>query len=350
MIYLPKRLGIRKYSRIAKLAAAGIALVFVAGCSTAQKTPNETYVPDSISPALRVVAVDLVSVLTQLPGYETWSMTTQVSPATSEFGEALASAIRNAGYGLQRVSADQGINYLEYRKNVSLTDVGEMTAFELQIRGVTVSRNYQWIGSRWLPSSAVRISGVEPTPVNVYNDLYGKAGITTKLVTGVEFYDNSGRVVASQASTTKVSGDSGEQAEEQSILDRGRSTIFQRQRALAGADKRTFEPVSAVTLRFPSNDPMVLGEPNKLAIMSILKQMDTTSDRFLIQGCSGQSLAWDGTEVLSLERQQRVNQELLAAGVQSKSIRETGCFQSDKSLKLTKQSVRLTLQRATQPL
>jgi len=350
MIYLSRRLGLHKFSRVTKFAAISLALAFVAGCSTTQGTSIEPVTPSPADASLRVVAIDLVSVLTQLPGYETWSMTTQVSPATSEFGEALIVAMRNAGYGLQRVTADQGRNYLEYRKNVTLTDARTVTAFELEVRDVTLSRNYQWVGSRWLPSSPVRIRGVEPTPVNVYSDLHGKEGITTKLVTGVQFIDSSDRVIASQSSITRISGDRDEQIEEQSVLDRGRSTTFTRQRALADTDTRTYRPVSAVTLRFPSKNPSVLGELNKRAIVSILKKMDATSDRFLIQGCSQQSLAWDGTEVLSLERQQRVNQELLVAGVDPKAIRESGCFQSDESVNLSKQSVRLTLQRAIQPL
>ena len=372
MFHLSKRTEKHKHIRVAKLFAVGAALVLTAGCATTQDSAPELIAPDAgigagsaaglssapvalntserpeaIDPTLRVVAVDLVSVLAQLPGYEAWSLTAQVSPATSSFGEELIGVMRKAGYGVQRVSADQGRNYLEYSKNVTLTNDSESTAFEIRVRDVSVSRNYQWIGSRWIPSSPVRIEGIKPTTVNVYNDLHGKEGITTKLVTGVQFVDNSGRIVSSQASIQRISGNPSDQVEEQNVLNMSRASVFSRQRS--NDDLRTYRPVSVVTLTFPSNNPNVLGELNKQAISSILEQMDASSDRFVIQGCSrGQSLAWDGTEVLSLERQQRVNTELLVAGVKAESIQETDCFQTAKNL--PRQSVLLTLQRATQPL
>ena len=358
MNQLSRRIGFRSHHRIAKLSSVLTVLVFVAGCATTAQqapiepntTPSEQTAANPTDPTLRIVAVDLISVLSQLPGYETWSMTAQVSPTSSKFGEALVVAMRDAGYGVQRVSADQGLNYLEYRKNVTLTDSSETTAFELEVRDVTVSRNYQWVGSRWIPSSAVRIRGVKPTPVNIYNDLHSKQGITTTLVTGVQFLDKSGRVVASQANTTKISGDTEKLVEEQSVLNKSRASVFTRQRSNASSDHRTYRPISEVTLTFPSKDPNVLGEMNKLAIMTIMKQMDSASDRFLIQGCHSQSLAWDGTELLSLERQLRVNQELLVAGVNPEAIQESGCSQENTQLNLPRKSIRLTLQRATQPL
>ena len=349
MIYLSKRIKHRKHN--ATFAAIGIALVLIVGCSTAQKAPIDSNESEKPDPSLGAIAVDLVSVLGQLPGYESWAMTAQVSPATSSFGDSLINAMRNAGYGLQRVSADQGINFLEYSKTQTSTDSGDTTEFELAVRDVSVSRNYQWIGARWIPSSAVRITGVKPTPINVYNDLYGKKGTTTKLVTGVQFIDKSGRILSSQASTGRVSGDIDEKFGEQNVLNKSRASVFTRQRSSADEDTRTYRPVSAVTLKFPTKDPSVLGDRNKRAIITLMKQMDATRDQFLIQGCSyGKSLAWDGTEVLSLERQQRVNQELLVAGVKPESIRETGCSEEDRSVNLPRQSVRLTLQRATQPL
>ena len=345
------RLKINKSSRYVKCIAMGIALAAVAACSSPQQTPTEINNQNSVAaqPTHRVIAVDLVSVLTQLPGYETWSMTAQVSPATTEYGKALSVAMRDAGYGVQRVSADQGRNFLEYSKKVAVTDSNETTTFELQVRNVSVSRNYQWVGSRWIPSSAVRIQGVKPTQVNVYNDLHSKKGITTKLVTGVQFFDDSGRLIDSQTNTTQVSGKADELVEDQSVLNLGSASVFGRQRS--NSDTRSFKPVSEVTLTFPTRDPSVLGELNKGAIQKLLEQMDASSDQLLIRGCSqGQSLAWDGTEVLSLERQLRINQELLVSGVNANSIRETGCIKDNQSLNLHPQSVRLTLLRATQPL
>jgi len=332
-------------------------VLFFSACATTSETPVNRDTPSTqqpIDPALRVVAVDLVSVLAQLPGFDAWSMTAQVSPASSSYGEALIAALRDAGYGVQRVTADQGRNYLEYRKVILSDEVGDSTAFELNIRNVFVSRNYEWDGTRWVPASPVRIKGVEPTRVNVYNELHGRQGTTTQIITGVEFMDDSGAVIESRSGIAKVAGSEanfGNRYQELRVLIMSKSAIFSKQRSIADLDNRTYRSVADVTLTFPNVNSKVLGELNKQAILALISRMEPSSDRFLIRGCShGKSLIWDGNEILSLERQQRVNQELLVAGINPRSIKETGCFALENEVELPKQSVRLTLQRATQPL
>ena len=54
------------------------------------------------------MAVDLVSVMMQLPALSPFSTTLQLSPPPSAFGETLERTLRDSGYGLQRVSDDQG--------------------------------------------------------------------------------------------------------------------------------------------------------------------------------------------------------------------------------------------------
>jgi len=330
-----------------------LAVLFSVGCASPNNNAR-TYRSAPVNPVLSIVAADLVSVLAQLPGFDAWSMTAQVSPASSEYGEALIDALRTAGYGVQRVSADQGRNYLEYRKVVSSNEVGDSTAFELKIRNVYVARDYEWRGSRWVPSSPVRIRGVEPTKVNVYNELYGQRGKTTEFVSGVEFVDDAGAVIESRSAMAKVSGvqpNYGARYLELRVLIMSRASIFSRQRSTVDQDTRTYRPISNVVLTFPNADPNLLGDLNKQAIVAMVNQMDPDLDRFVIRGCShGKSLIWDGNEITSLNRQQRVNQELLVAGIQSDSIVETGCFAAENEIELPKQSVRLTLQRATQPL
>jgi len=337
-----------------KVLTLGLAVLFLIGCTTtAQQVAVSQSSTPRADPALRIVAVDLVSALAQLPGFDSWSMTTQVSPAKSNYGAALIEALRDVGYGVQRVSADQGQNYLAYRKKITTTESGETTLFDIEIRDVKVAREYSRDGQRWVPASPIRIQGAKPTRVLVYNELHGAEGKTTQFVSGVEFLDDTGQLIESRSALARVSGeaaDFGERFREQRFLIMSRGTIFSRQRAAADVDKRAYRAVSEVMLTFPSTNPEFLGDLNKRAIVSMLKLLDPTSDRLLIRGCShGKSLIWDGTEILSLERQQRVNQELLVAGVDANIIREEGCFSSNPNLSLPRQSVRLILQRVIQP-
>lgn len=338
-------------------AAAALLVLLVVGCSQQNPSASNVRSVSSVAtePALQIVAVDLVSVLGQLPRFDPWSITVQVSPVKTSFGASVVEALRDAGYGVQRVSADQGINNLSYEQTVFDNKAKPAARFHIDVGGVRIARDYIKRANRWIPNSAMRVFGVKPTRVLLHNELHSSNDEATAFATGVVFYDEAGNIVESRTSVTQVSrtdsGTTGQAIVAQRALLLSQAATFSRQRAIASADRRSFQPIAEVVLRFPSTNPSNLGEVNKRAIAALLTRARSAADRFSIQGCShGRSLIWDGTESLSLERQQRVNKELLVSGVDPAAIRESGCFSTDPNFEIPRQSVRLILERAEKPL
>lgn len=334
-------------------------LLLLASCATnsASSSANklERHVEYSTTKDVQIVATDLVSALLQIPGYDSWSMTLQVSPAPLPFGHAVTQALKDAGYGIQKVKQDQGQNYISYQKRDSATDRGRFTTFLISVRGIAVSRNYRYHSNRWIPTSPIKIKGAKPTKVVVFDDLHFQDGKINEFISGVEFVDDQGnavhsteRVVSIKESSRRVTG---ERINEARFLIMSKVNLFTKQRAVDNLKIRNYTPISKVTLTFPSQDPTVLGKGNKNAIAKLVSLKRSETDGFIIRGCShGKSLIWDGTESDSLERQIRVNQELLVSGVSHEIIREEGCFADVNEAPPPRQSVFLTLRRETKTL
>ncbi len=334
---------------VLKALSAGL-MGFVVGCAQVEIANHGP------QPELRRVAVDLVSVLGQLPGLDPHSTTTRVSRDPSDFGVAVANALRDVGYGVQRTSSDESVNRLSYKRTQTVDTARTTTEFEVGLRGVRVTRAYSQSGDQWVPASPIRVYGSEPTRVLVNDELHSqdqpaRTSKARRVLSGVVFHDAQGTVIDSRRFTVLVraranSGDASRVSAVQRSLSLGQSSVFGRQRALAATDQRQFEPVAEVMLTFRADDPATLGVRNKRAIAALLQRHQPGADRFIIQGCSqGASLAWDGTERVSLERQQRVNKELLVSGVSPAAIAEEGCKRRSAESELPERSVRLQLTR-----
>ena len=328
--------------------------IIMTSCATTD--PSSTS-PDNLKPAWaqtsssigaeKVIAVDLVSALMQIPTFDSWSMTVQFSKPSSTYGASLLAALTDSGYGIQKVSADQGLNYISYRKSIIESRSSNAITFGISLRGLSISRSYIYGKDVWIPASPMKIKGVEPTPVRLYDDLHFEQGNLHQFPSGVVFYDGNDNVINSTETNTKFRRESyvdGSDDAGNRFLVLGKANLFSRQRTESKVDNGTYTPISHVTLTFPTENAEFLGDTNKEAIAKIIAMDTDGNHRYLIQGCShGQSLLWDGTESIALARQQRVNQELLVSGIDSNSIREKGCFATANTSELPKNSVLLTL-------
>lgn len=337
---------------IHKLILLTIIALSTASCAITtplgQQNPGQRLVPDNVD--VQIVATDLVSALMQLPGHEIWSMTVQVSPPRNDFGKAVTKAITDAGYGVQKVKADQGQNYVSYEKTVSATDTGEYTTFLLRVRDVSVFRNYRYGFGRWVPTSPLRIKGIEPSTVSTYDDLHFQDGLVSTFVSGVEFLNDTDDVVETTKRIVNIANPEakkfGERLAEAQYLILSRARLFSKQRSIDTTELYNYTPVASAVLKFPTSDTSFIGQNNKDAIAELVGQMNEATDGFIIRGCShGKSLLWDGTEGESLERQIRINTELLVSGVNHSLIREESCFPRKDDLPLPRQTVILTLRR-----
>ena len=346
---------------VARCAGALVLAVALAGCA-AHGTAREGGVelgPDA-GTELELVAVDLVSVMMQLPTLSPFSTTLQFSPPPSAFGETLERTLRDSGYGVQRVSDDQGRHYVSYHHRLGTAPSGTTIAtYRLRVAGIEVERDYRRARrgderrARFVPASAVRVIGTVPTPVVVNDDLYrGRADAGEGFLSGVLFLDADGvtlarreRIVRAGESAARASG---ERIGTERFLVLARANLFHADRLHATPDEHEGErrPMWQVTLHFDGAESLHLGSGNKRALARLRARFDAGADRLSITGCShGKSLLWDGTESQSLARSQRVKEELLLGGVPGRLLREEGCFGTRYGDVLSPNAVLVTLER-----
>ena len=297
----------------------------------------------------RVAASDLVSVIMQLPALSPFATTIQISPPTSVLGEALDEALRDGGFGIQRVDDDQGSRYVSYRTDRTESDAGASMRLLAAVGSVAVERDYRRTASGALfPVSPVRVRGHEPALVIVNDDVYLAQAGEGAFPSGVVFFDDAGEEVSRRARTlTASSGRTVQDFDVGRELVLARSTLFLADRLQQEAiPDETLAPIAQAVLPFPHPSDLVLGERNKLAISRLLERYEPPRDRFTLTGCShGKSLLWDGTESAALARSQRVKEELMLAGVASQDVLEEGCFAERFSDKLPRHGVVVTLER-----
>jgi len=256
--------------------------------------------------------------------------------------------LRLSGYGVQRVTADQGEKFVSYSKSNFVSETNSPTKYEIAVGLVSISRNYEFSNGQVFPTAPIEIVGVEPTKIVINNDLYRQRGGDRVIPNGVIFKTTTGRVLGAKKYNVAVSNKAKKPVEElfshQRFLVLAKSRLFLESKLATTIDVRNWTPVKQLLLVFPSKDNLYLGDRNKVAIKKLLEFYNPESTGFSITGCKGNSsLLWDGTEGDSLERQLRVRNELLVAGVEIDRIRENGCFAGEFDNQLLKNSVLLTL-------
>ena len=326
--------------------------VFGVGCAT-QDSPTGFVKGiqrvDLTSDQAETVAVDLVSVLMQLPSTAPFYTTLQFSKPRDSFGEKLIDTSTTSGYGIQIVDADQGANHMSYRL-ASIDINGKAIEATIAVNKVEVSRKYFFDSERMLPASEIQVRGEAPRQILVSNSSFSSDSQSQLIPSGVVFYDSRGDVAASYsaASETEVGTASRQPSEQKAqLLTIARAAIFTGDRLADEKpwleQKGDFRPHQHLKIRFKSKD-LSLGKHNKKALSKLLMGYDDKLDLLVVTGCShGKSLLWDGTEADSLSRSQRVKEELLVRGV--RRVYEEGCFQSEFGDELLPGMVILTLKK-----
>lgn len=349
-------------SRAAPLALLCVAaLLFSGGCAAAARLPviaaampGSGAEEDGADAVL--VATDLVSVLMQTRELPPWSTTVQLGPERGAFGRALVDAFRGGGYGVQRVSIDQGQRFVRHERGRIESEAGATIRYALGVGSLRVARDYRRVDGKLFPASVVRLEGATPTRVIVNDDVYRQRGGETVFPSGVVFLGEDGEELARREREVRVTAGSaraaGERIGAERFLVQARAAIFLGDRLDASEtvlEERSLVPFKQLVLRFPEPDSLALGADNKRALARLRAYFDERVDRFSLTGCShGRSLLWDGTESDSLARSQRVKEELMIAGVPSARVREEGCFATRYADRLPPQAVVVTLERRRQ--
>ncbi|MFK7992691.1 MAG: hypothetical protein AB8B87_01045 [Granulosicoccus sp.] len=292
--------------------------------------------PAAVSPVDRSIAADIIRIARQI--YTPFNTTLQVSnnntdPLLTHFVNEFA----KAGYGIQRVSADQGSNFFTFTRTEQPGDTGEpLIQFDASIGAVDIGRDYQVPRANMIsPASPVRLSGtrvsvnVPDTPTGrflISNPDHSRAVYAASMnlsnqappIISLITEDLVDRVVNRSTQTASLQGLNSSRVEVNNLFYADQSNF--------SSILDNYEQVERQIVVF-GNDSMILGNTNKLLIEQFVQQRFGPGDLISLVGCSNGPTALDiGNEGLALGRAERVTQALLSQGIARDRILDEGCW------------------------
>lgn len=276
---------------------------------------------------LQLISTNLVSALVQIPELQVGSATLQVSNPKSAFGNTLVRALEDAGFGIQQVSADQGLNYVTYGKRFSETESGPVIDYGIAIRGIEVRREYDTTGLGVFPKSVLLVNGTDsPLDIQLDDSIFiEQGGSGDTFISGV--VSGRGENATSEVSTVQVNEYDAtpidKRTDQGTVLSRARQRIY-REESLANAiDLDSLQQLRRTVLIFEDKSSNVMGRGNKQAIRLMAKEFES-GDVFAISACNDV----DGMNAEAQYRAVRVEEEFVSHGVDSLQVHIEPCVRA----------------------
>lgn len=320
----------------ASLLTAALAL---SGCAI-----SEGYGPDrlrgvsagpsaeSLSEADRAMFDDLSGIVAQI--FEPLNTTLQINRDNADRRmQYFVDTLADKGFGIQRVSADQGANYLSYtRKNTEQPDEVHLS---VAIGAVLVGRDYRQLNDDAVsPNSVVRLAGTR-IPVAVSDTSSRRFKVEDPSLSEAQYVASLGldeaSPVISLITPELVSNVSNRAANGPSLQALNSSQVevnnlFYGSESTFASVLDDYQRIDRQVIVF-GNDSMVLGNTNKLLIEQFVDSKLKDSDVISLVGCSNGPTALEiGNEGLALGRAQRVTQALMSRGVARHQVLDEGCW------------------------
>ncbi len=267
---------------------------------------------------LQLIATNMVSTLVQIPSMRSGEITLQINDPKTAYGNAIVRALEDAGFGLQRVSADQGRNYVSYSKRLSETEAGFVTDYELSAGKVTLQREYSVQGSRIYPSSLMNIDGeVLIADIELTDAIFAEqGGVNDSFISGVQLMGEPDPNLAVRTvdvrSYDEIPMD--RRTPQNEIFDNARLRFFEIQANKTAPRLDRYNKHRRTVLIFEDSTSQIMGSANKLAVRLLVREF-SDNDLLLIKAC----LDADGKNTAALNRAIRVEQELLGYGIPQES-------------------------------
>jgi len=283
-----------------------------AGSSRTGANPRQVKFADK---HLDLIVTDLVTAMVQV--YELVPLTTtlQVSEPRGTYGRKLVAALEKAGYGIQRVSADQGDFYLSYQNRTIQSDSRDVRDFTVRVGDIEIHREYDIVGGRVIPVSVVYVSGSSSYSDMVLNtNLFLQQGGKFEFVSGAEFRLSDASVKATPIEKVNHSGSE----DTDSFAENSSAT-----RSIMSA-RDLDPPLRRATLIF-ENDALTIGRRNKEIIRSLLNEFNSAEDALFVSACP----YGDEPQEHADEHVTRLKEELILNNVPASRIAEEGCVLSE---------------------
>lgn len=117
---------------------------------------------------------NLVFAFTQIDNLHPYKTTLQMKAPTGELSKLVHTRFEDAGYGIQFVESDQGLNYVKHSAQSSVSDDGDRTTYRISVGDVSVERDYMLSGEYTAPESVLRVSGSVEQDIDLNDDVFGE--------------------------------------------------------------------------------------------------------------------------------------------------------------------------------
>ena len=301
------------------------------GIEAAAITPRiggNTDALEQISPTerahLQLIATNMVSTLVQLPSMQSGSITLQINDPSTAYGNAIVRALEEAGFGLQRVSADQGQHYVSYSKRLSETESGLVTDYDLSVGRVGLRREYSVIGNLIYPSSLMTISGTEALrDIELTDAIFAEqGGVNDAFISGVQIDGEPDPSLAVRTIDVREYDEIPREMRtpQNVVFAQAKQNYFEKQNQRKTPALFRFEKHRRTVLIFDDNVTQNMGDANKQAVRLFVMEF-SDDDLLLIKAC----LDADGQDDAATSRAMRVEQELLGFGIPAESMYTAPC-------------------------
>lgn len=274
---------------------------------------------------LQLISTNLVSALVQIPEMQVGTATLQVSIPSTAFGNTLIRALEDAGFGIQRVSADQGLNYVTYGKRFAETDAGPITDYSIAVGEIEVRREYNITDQGVFPSSLLLVSGSSNiVDIELDENIFAEQGGTgDTFISGVG--GDSIDAPATDISTITVNDYDktpvGKRISQGGLLNSTRQRIYAQESLENPVSLDGYTQIRRTVLIFNDKKSIVMGRGNKRAIR-LLSQDYIAGDVFSITACTDA----DGKNDASQIRGVRVEEEFVSHGVDAEFVQIEPCI------------------------
>ena len=277
--------------------------------------------------ALQLISTNLVSALVQIPEMRVGSTTLQVSKPRTAFGNTLVRALEEAGFGIQRVSADQGLNYVTYGKRFSETETGPVTDYSISVGEIEVRREYNLTDGSVFPSSVMLVSGSNSiVDIQLDDEIFTEqGGVGDSFISGVGSESIDGpstdirTVTVNDYDTTPLE----KRTTQVGVLDRARQRVYQEDSKSKPVNLVGFDQLRRTVLIFNDQTSRVMGRGNKQAIRLMVREF-RAGDVYSVTACTDV----DGRNEQAQTRAIRVEEEFVSHGINASAVQIEPCIRA----------------------
>lgn len=276
---------------------------------------------------LQLISTNLVSALVQIPETRVGTTTLQVSAPTTAFGNTLLRALEDAGYGVQIVSADQGLNYVTYGKRFAETEAGVVNDYGLSVSEIEVRREYDVTERGVFPASLLLVSGTQSiVDIEIDDSIFSEQGGSgDTFISGVG--SDSKDAPSTTVSTVTVNDYDAKPLDKRTTQDRvlsaARLRTYAKESEKSSVNLNSYSQLRRTVLIFEDKHSSLMGRGNKHAVRKLAQEF-TKGDVIAISACNDV----DGKNEASEVRAVRVEEEFVSHGITPSAVHIEPCIRA----------------------